>query len=71
MLPVPLLQLILRALDNENLLTESQRRAVFAWARDRSTLGLHMHLFLERITNAPPLVPEEPVLSKKASCTVM
>lgn len=63
-LPIPLLEIILSMLDVDLLLSSSQKRAIFAWARDRSTLGRSMHEFLTSITNnavtmaAPPPAPE-------------
>ena len=71
MLPLPLLQLILGHLDEENLLSRSQKREICAWARDRSSLGKPIEEFLAVITNNALVVSEiRGAEAKKPGCTI-
>lgn len=72
MLPVPLLQIIISFLDVDCVLSSTQKRLIFAWARDKSTLGKPVEEFLTRITNIAPCSPgpSNSDSVKKASCTI-
>jgi hypothetical protein len=71
MLPIPLLQLILGHLDEDNLLSKSQKREICAWARDRSSLGKPIEEFLAVITNNALVMSEAPgAETKKPGCII-
>jgi hypothetical protein len=71
-LPLPLLEIIISDLDEDFLLSKSQRRAIFAWARDTSNLGRPLQEFLTSITNNAVSI-QPPSLSdsdKSKSCII-
>ncbi len=71
MLPVPLLQIIISHLDADFVLSSAQKRLIFAWARDRSTLGKSADEFLTRITNIVPVSTGVPSTdAAKKGCTI-
>ena len=73
-LPIPLLEMIISMLDCDALLAPSQHRAIFAWARDHSTLGRSVHEFLTSITNNVASIPahrrESEPDKRSASCVI-